>query len=159
MCNMNRKVTMALMYATEKHAGQFYPRRDEEWPFITHPIRVALRVASFSSDTATIVTALLHDVVEDTDTPISEIRFRFGIVVASAVQALTRHDDTIPYKDYIRSLLDQPIARIVKIADLQDNLYHCRVNDAPAWTKRLIGRYIWALEFLTSGEEARTSVD
>jgi len=145
---MDTVVTSALMYAMEKHAGQVYSRKDEDWPFITHPIRVALRVAGLSYDRTTLIVALLHDVVEDTDATIGDVRFRFGIVVSSAISCLTRKEG-VSYKNYIRSIVGHPIAQLVKVADLQDNLYHCRINSTPEFTKSLIGRYVWALEHLT----------
>lgn len=146
---MDTVVSRALMYAMEKHAGQIYPRKDEEWPYITHPIRVALRVASLSYDDTTIIVALLHDVMESTDATIGDIRFRFGEVVLAAVSRLSRQEG-VSYRDYIKDLAGHPIAHVVKIADLQDNLYHCRINSAPDFAKSLIGRYVWALEYLVS---------
>lgn len=144
---MDIVVSRALMYAMEKHAGQTYARKDEEWPYITHPIRVALRVAGLSYDNTTIIVALLHDVVEDTDATIGDIRFRFGEAVSAAIYCLSRQEG-VSYRDYIKDLAGHPIAHVVKIADLQDNLYHCRINSAPDSTKSLIGRYVWALEYL-----------
>ena len=149
---MDTVVSRALMYAMEKHAGQVYPRRDENWPFITHPIRVALRVAGLSYDKTTLIIALLHDVVEDTDATIGDIRFRFGDVVSTAVSRLSREEGD-SYKDYIKNLAGHPVARLVKIADLQDNLHHCRINSAPDFTKSLIARYIWALGYLMGDEK------
>ncbi len=154
---MNTVVTGALMYAMEKHSGQVYTRKDENWPYFVHLVRVALRVAGLWYSDEAIIVALLHDVLEDTDATRSEIRFRFGALVSSAVLALTRDKDT-PYKDYIRSLAGHPVARIVKIADLQDNLYHCMLNSVPEDKKSLTSRYVWALEYLTSpGKESNGS--
>ncbi len=59
-------ITKALLYAIEKHAGQVY---NETWPYITHPIRVALKMQGEEL----IVVALLHDVIEDSDATVENI--------------------------------------------------------------------------------------
>ncbi len=133
-------ITKALVYAMEKHAGQMY---SDGIPYITHPIRVAFKVIETQS-IYTVVVALLHDVVEDTDATGVDIERGFGYLVAQSVAALTRKP-TITYKNYIRFLSRYPRARIVKIADIEDNLFHClRDGDKES----LVKRYAWALTYL-----------
>ena len=74
-------------FAKSKHEGQV--RRSGE-PYIQHPIEVAYICAQLQSGPATIASAFLHDVVEDTDTTIEDIERLFGPEVAKIVDALTK---------------------------------------------------------------------
>lgn len=83
-----------------------------------HSARVAYRVKSMPCK----IVAYLHDVLEDSDMfRIHDIAEMFGGDVAEAVSYLTR-SKTVPYVNYIRKILDNPIAMVVKLADLDDNL-------------------------------------
>jgi len=82
-----RGVEDAYAFALEHHAGQM--RKSGE-PFITHPIEVAMILASLNLDTATIQAALLHDVVEDSAVSLKEVRERFGDEVAVLVDGVTK---------------------------------------------------------------------
>lgn len=81
------KIHRAFLYAKEKHAHQV--RRSGE-PYIIHPVAVAEILTSFRVDPASIISAILHDVVEDTDTPLKEIETEFGQVISSLVDGLTK---------------------------------------------------------------------
>ena len=112
------------------HEGQY--RKCGVEPYIFHPVRVASLVDGGEAK----VVALLHDVVEDCfdRTPeglaygVHEIRRMFGDTVADAVDALTqrkfdgeRSRTGEKYFDYVRRCAKNPLARIVKLADLEDN--------------------------------------
>jgi (p)ppGpp synthase/HD superfamily hydrolase len=86
-------------------------------PYIFHP----LRVASIFSDEMLQVIAVLHDAVEDTDTALSDIDARLPQAVVNAVEALTRRSEE-SYKKFIDLVALNPNARLVKIADIRDNL-------------------------------------
>ncbi len=75
--------------AAEAHAGQMRRTGD---PYIAHPLAVAQILATFGLDTATIVAALLHDVVEDTDITLEGIEADFGGEVALLVDGVTKLD-------------------------------------------------------------------
>jgi GTP pyrophosphokinase len=77
----------ALEYARERHQGQ--TRRSGE-PYIEHPVSAATYLADLLLDGTTIAAALLHDVVEDCDVTIDEIRERFGDEVARLVDGVTK---------------------------------------------------------------------
>ncbi len=79
----------ALDFSITSHKGQF--RKSGE-PYIIHPILVASVVASITEDSAMVIAALLHDVVEDTKVEIEEIRGMFGEDVAHLVDGLTKID-------------------------------------------------------------------
>lgn len=73
--------------AREKHAGQM--RKSGE-PYIHHPLEVCMILARLNLDAATLQAALLHDVVEDSDVTLAELKARFGPEVASLVDGVTK---------------------------------------------------------------------
>lgn len=79
----------ALEYSKAAHVNQF--RKSGE-PYIIHPILVASIVSSITNDESMAVAALLHDVVEDTEVDIEEIKDVFGLDVAHLVEGLTKID-------------------------------------------------------------------
>jgi (p)ppGpp synthase/HD superfamily hydrolase len=79
----------ALTFAAECHSKQL--RKCTGIPYITHPLIVAETLAyHYPSSHDLIVAAVLHDVVEDTDTTIDEVEKRFGAEVAALVAAVTK---------------------------------------------------------------------
>lgn len=87
------QVEKAYHYAVKKHEGQV--RKSGE-PYATHPIQVAEILADMEFDTESIIAALLHDVVEDTDTTREDIVREFGETVALLVDGVTKLSK-IPY--------------------------------------------------------------
>jgi len=85
----SEKLEKALSFSLEAHKLQF--RKSGE-PYIIHPILVASIVASITADESMAIAALLHDVVEDTDTTIVDIEELFGDDVAHLVGGLTKID-------------------------------------------------------------------
>lgn len=76
-------------FAASKHAGQL--RKGSGLPYIMHPLTVAQLLWGIGErDEDILVAALLHDVSEDTDTPLAEIAARFGPRVAEIVGVLTK---------------------------------------------------------------------
>jgi GTP pyrophosphokinase len=71
------------------HEGQLRKSGD---PYITHPLAVALHLAEYGLDVDTIVAALLHDTVEDTDMTLDQIRRQFGQTVAMLIDGVTKLD-------------------------------------------------------------------
>jgi guanosine-3',5'-bis(diphosphate) 3'-pyrophosphohydrolase len=84
-----RTVQRAYGFADESHRGQLRKSGD---PFIEHPLGVAHILADLGMDTTTLVAALLHDVVEDTDLSLEEVERDFGEEVARIVDGLTKLD-------------------------------------------------------------------
>ncbi len=74
-------------YGRAMHAGQL---RQSGEPYFTHPVAVASILTEMRLDDATIVTALLHDTVEDTRSTYGEIAERFGTEVAELVDGVTK---------------------------------------------------------------------
>jgi (p)ppGpp synthase/HD superfamily hydrolase len=100
-------ISQALAWAVARHAGQF---RDGEaaLPYACHPIEVAaqLRQIGGVTDEAEIAAAFLHDLIEETDTTLEEIKAEFGPEVAGLVDELTR---TEPALEKIAGLTEQEI--------------------------------------------------
>ena len=65
----------AIIFATRAHSGTY--RKGTNIPYIVHPIEAAAIVSSITADPDMIAAAVLHDVVEDTDATVEEIRFFF----------------------------------------------------------------------------------
>ena len=84
-----KAVVRAYEVADAAHAGQ---KRKSGEPYIVHPIGVADLLAKLGMDTATIVAALLHDVVEDTETSVADIAAEFGDEAAGLVDGVTKLD-------------------------------------------------------------------
>ena len=80
-------LSAAFEYARKRHGDQV--RRSGE-PYITHPLEVASILADLNVDVASLAAAILHDVVEDTDTTIAEIEHEFGQSVSGLVDGLTK---------------------------------------------------------------------
>ncbi len=82
-----KEIKEAANYIIEKHKNQY--RKSGE-PYYIHPIEAAKILADLKLDKTTIVAALLHDIVEDTDTTIEEIEQKFGKDVALIVNGVTK---------------------------------------------------------------------
>ena len=77
----------AFVYGAEMHDGQF---RHSGEAYFTHPIAVAYILAEQQMDDATLITALLHDTIEDTGTTYAEVEARFGKEIAELVDGVTK---------------------------------------------------------------------
>lgn len=82
----------AYEYAYNAHKDQ---KRQSGEPFVIHPLNVALILAEMNLDKETIVAGFLHDVVEDTECSIDDIRKEFGEEVAFLVDGVTKIEDVI----------------------------------------------------------------
>ena len=135
------EIKKALDLAREKHSRQYDISGDD---YIFHPIMVALQCDSTDAK----IVALLHDVIEDTDTTKEELLQKgFSPEVVDAVTLLS-HDKSISYEDYVRRIKESGnrIAVEVKLADLTMNMDTGRLNGKKPPKCEL---YKWAYEFLT----------
>ena len=104
----------ALRIAMDAHEGQV-DRAGK--PYIYHPLTVATMTGSFDE----FVTALLHDVIEDSAyTPADLLAAGIPEHIVEALILLTHEDDEL-YLDYVRKLKCNDLARAVKLADLKHN--------------------------------------
>lgn len=77
----------AYVYAMQKHGAQ---KRASGDPYFSHPVEVAYKLTQYRLDTASIITALLHDTVEDTDATLEEIEELFGAEIRMLVDGVTK---------------------------------------------------------------------
>jgi len=77
----------AFAFGAEMHEGQF---RHSGEPYFTHPVAVTVILAGQQMDDATLVTALLHDTIEDTKASFADVSERFGREIAELVDGVTK---------------------------------------------------------------------
>jgi guanosine-3',5'-bis(diphosphate) 3'-pyrophosphohydrolase len=82
-------IERAYVVAKSAHTGQFRKSGD---PYITHPVAVATILAELGLNTETIIAALLHDTVEDTEYSLGQLRVDFGEEIANLVDGVTKLD-------------------------------------------------------------------
>jgi (p)ppGpp synthase/HD superfamily hydrolase len=139
----------AIALAVEKHRGQ----RDKNGrPYILHPLRVLHRLDWNTPDAAKIA-AVLHDVVEDTDVTLDELRERgFPEEALQAIGLLTKRDGE-SYPQFIERLLPNRIARMVKRADLEDNMDLRRLARVGDKERQRLDRYRAAWTRIVSADD------
>lgn len=139
---MTRK---AMKIAYNAHAGQ----ADKTGiPYIYHPIHLAESM----SDENSVITALLHDVAEDTNITIDDLaREGFHEDILTALTLLT-HNPAEEYMDYISRLSTCPLARKVKLADLRHNSDVTRLDSIDEKTARRLEKYSRAIRLLEAVE-------
>jgi (p)ppGpp synthase/HD superfamily hydrolase len=91
-------IARALATAREAHAGQTR-NGSGGLPYIEHPRMVAATLANYGYGDTTLAAALLHDVVEDSDTTVDELRAEFGDEIADLVAALSDDESIESYRD------------------------------------------------------------
>lgn len=114
-------------------------------PYVFHPIHLAEQM----STEETTVVALLHDVIEDTDYTIENLTdMGFKKEITDAIGLMT-HAAGVDYFEYVAAIKNNPIARAVKLADLNHNsdLSRLDVVDEKALKRR--EKYLKAIKMLT----------
>ena len=107
----------AIVLATQAHEGQLYGKV----PYIFHPLRVMMACMTEEER----IVAVLHDAVEDTALTLNDLFWHEASrEVLDAVKCLTRVQEKETYGEYILRIKENDLARIVKLADLKDNLRH-----------------------------------
>lgn len=116
----------AILLAAEAHRGQSEKAGN---PYILHPLRVMFRL---ESETDRIV-GVLHDVIEDTRYTLQDLSaMGYPESLLDALDCLTRRE-TETYEEFIARIRINPLARRVKLADLEDNM---DVRRLPALTDK-----------------------
>lgn len=133
----------ALKLCFEAHKNQL---DKSGMPYVFHPFHLAEQM----TDENTTAVALLHDVIEDTDYTLDDLRkLGFTEDVVSAVGLMT-HAEGVPYMEYVAEIKKNPIAKAVKLADLRHNSDTSRLDVV---TERDIAReakYAEAIKLLES---------
>ena len=113
-------------------------------PYVFHPFHLAEQM----TDEETTIVALLHDVVEDTDYSLCDLReMGFGEEIIEALSLMT-HDKSVPYLDYVAKIRDNPIARRVKLADLRHNSDTTRLDHVDDEALKRVEKYARAIRLL-----------
>lgn len=132
----------AISIAALAHRGQ----KDKAGAsYLLHPLRMMLRMKS----EAAMMAAVLHDVVEDTDWTLEQLREQgFPDEVIGAVECLT-HRDGESYDEFIGRVQENQIAQQVKIADLEDNMNIQRIGQIGPNDLERLEKYHRAWRMLT----------
>ena len=141
MNDLSKILEKAALICVTKHQGQ----RDKAGAaYFQHPMRVAMNC---EKDEEKIV-AILHDTIEDTDvTPEWLKQQGFSDEIVEAILSVTRNPGE-NYQEFVARAKKNPIGRIVKIHDLEDNLNVLRLSEiSPDMAERLT-KYLKALEYL-----------
>ena len=113
-----KKYAAAKAYAAAMHEGQL---RAGGEPYITHPVAVAEYLKNKGYGIDYLITALFHDLLEDTAATEAEIEKLGGKEVLSAVKLLTKRKGQSA-EEYVRGIKGNPVAVVVKGADRLHNL-------------------------------------
>lgn len=128
------KINKAIRLATEVHEGQL---DFGDNPYILHPIRVLaavemkIRDLNVSDPESVLCSAVLHDCIEDSsdkETTAIIIEKEFGQVVMKTVDSLTRRPNET-WKHYITRIKEHWAPRVIKMADLDDNMDNSRLKE------------------------------
>jgi (p)ppGpp synthase/HD superfamily hydrolase len=137
---MTQTLERAIAIAAAAHAGQLDKGGA---PYILHPLKVMLRMSTLEER----IVAVLHDVVEDCGISLDDLRKEgFSEDVLTAIESVTK----VPgesYEDFVDRAAQNPIGRVVKLADLEENSDLSRIA-SPSWEdleriekyRRAIGR-------------------
>lgn len=136
----------AIAIAVVAHTGQ----KDKVGaPYILHPLRVMFRCRSDEEKIA----AVLHDVVEDgPGWTFDHLRIEgFSDAVLNALSGLTkRPEEEDDYMSFVKRAASNPISKVVKLADIEDNLDVTRLPSVSDKDQRRLTKYLEARAYLLS---------
>ncbi|WP_290653105.1 bifunctional GTP diphosphokinase/guanosine-3',5'-bis pyrophosphate 3'-pyrophosphohydrolase [Idiomarina sp.] len=123
------QVQQAFVVANDAHSSQ---KRSSGEPYITHPVAVASLLADMRLDYETIMAALLHDVIEDTETRREDLAELFGATVANLVEGVSKLDklqfdskeeaQAENYRKMIMAMTQDIRVILIKLADRTHNM-------------------------------------
>ncbi len=136
----------AILLATKAHRGC----KDKAGAtYILHPLRVMLRMKTNDER----IVAVLHDVVEDTEHTLQDLRKAgYSEKMLRSLDHLTKREDE-EYDQFIKRVKRNPLARRVKIADLKDNMDIRRIKNPKQHDFKRIEKYRRALKELLKAEK------
>ena len=134
----------AYVFAMKAHGSQIRASGD---PYFSHPLEVAGILTDYKVDSASIITALLHDTIEDTDTTLKEIRKAFGKEVARLVDGVTKltriefQSDQAKqaenFRKFVLAMSEDIRVLLVKLADRLHNMRTLHYIDNPEKRRRI----------------------
>ena len=140
---MTESYRLALEFAKAKHKGQKRIGGDD---YITHPIAVSEIVKNQGFDENYQITALFHDLLEDTDATQEEILKYGSPEILESVKLLTKKKE-YDMAEYVSSIKRNPIAFAVKAADRLHNLQCAIITDEEFKRKYILETVDWYLDF------------
>lgn len=131
----------AALICITKHAGQ---RDKAGCAYFQHPMRVAMRCVTDEQR----MVAILHDIIEDTDITAEHLLTEgFPQSVVDGILSVTKREGE-SYEDFVARAKQNPIGRVVKLYDLEDNLNACRLDNLSTDMVPLYNKYLAARRFL-----------
>ena len=137
-------VNRAYVYAMKLHGSQ---RRESGDPYFSHPIEVAGILTDLKLDDSSIITALLHDLVEDTETSLDDIEHMFGKEIARLVDGVTKLTrlelqseqtrDAENFRKLVLAMSEDIRVLLVKLADRLHNMQTLRYVQSPEKRRRI----------------------
>ena len=131
----------AIILAATHHAGQTDKGGD---PYVFHPIRLMLKATNQAEQ----IVAILHDTIEETTLTLADLQTEgFSEEIVSAVDSLSRREEE-SYEAFILRIKQNPLARRVKILDLQDNMDLTKSKKPTVKDKKKLEKYSKAMDVL-----------
>lgn len=156
--NMAELEAMARSFAQCRHSAAGQTRKYTVEPYINHPAAVVDLVRGVAHTPQMLAAAWLHDVVEDTDTKLDELRQKFGHEVACLVGMLTDVSTPNDGNRAARKAIDRshtakasPAAKTIKLADVIDNS-HSIIERDPKFAEVFLAEKAALLEVLAEGD-------
>lgn len=138
---LNRLLNLAVEIATKAHKGQVDKGGN---PYINHPTAVAESV----KDTEEKIVAYLHDVIEDTDITLEDLKIMgFTKPILTALERITK-EKGVSYDKYLEGVREDRISLNVKIADIKNNMDLSRIKKPTQKDFDRVEKYKKALDFL-----------
>lgn len=137
---MQELLEKSIIFATEKHMGQVDKSGQ---PYILHPLRVMNNCPNIETK----IVAVLHDVLEDTDTTKEDLLKFLPEYLVNAIVAITKVDNEA-YDDYLKRVGSDYYATQVKLMDLKDNMNLDRLNKIEMKDMKRYLKYRKAVEYL-----------
>ncbi len=133
----------AIEVALKAHTGH---KDRNGCPYILHPLHVMMQM----DEPSAMMAAVLHDVVEDSDITLQQLRAAgFGDDVVEAVALLTHDKGTEDYLEYVRRIKPNALARKIKLGDLKHNMDLLRMNELTDHDLQRLKKYHTAWQILT----------
>lgn len=131
----------AIALAAQQHEGQIDKAGQ---PYILHPLRLMMQMPDYNTK----IIAVLHDILEDTPTTAEDLtQLGFSTSIIEAIQALTKFKGESRIEAVHRTVKN-PLARIVKLADVTDNMNLSRIAHPTAQDFARLKQYEQVKEIL-----------
>ena len=145
MENLQELLTKAIIIATKAHSHQFDKGGHA---YILHPLSVMNKCESVEEK----IVAILHDVVEDTEMTFDDLKkLGFPQYIINGIDGVTRRTNET-YFDFIRRAKQNPISKVVKLHDLEDNMNISRISNPTEKDFNRLKRYEKAKNILLDKE-------